>query len=198
MSRRKAERAAAQRRTRQELEKAEQRRRETASRELRGELAFALLGVLTLAAGRPVSAREMRYDYGLRRDTYFPPAFHQQALERGIATCLEGERWCVPTRDDDRLRLLTQRERRDLEERQGRWLGLIRANLAHELTRRVLDCWRSLARTNQAASEALDVIDREKELPGPPQMLLFEPPSPASGAALKSAESASIPRDSPT
>lgn len=151
---REQERAAAER----ELFERERERQQRLHRALRQELAWALLGVLTLAAGYPVSAVDMRWKYGLRRDTYFPPAFNREARARGIAVCIEGERRRVRTGEGTRERRLTQSERHTMEAELERWAEVVRRASGHEFARAVMEQWRQRAPGDPVAQRALDLL----------------------------------------
>ena len=126
--------------TRERSERQRQARREEQRRE-RIELAFALIGILTAVAERPISALEMRNRFGLPRDQLYPPDFGEEARARGVAVCLPGERRRVTTEDGTRIRHLTQQERQDLRRRLPEWLERVRGSRSHPLVRRVLRLW---------------------------------------------------------
>lgn len=163
-----AERAVAER----ENERLERERYERQQRLIRQELAFAFLGLLTLAAGRPISALEMRHAYGLRRDTYFPPGFNRAAAERGIASCIEGERRRVRSGGGTRDRRLTQAERRTMEAHADEWIRVVRAHARHPFAEAVLGGWSVRAVDDSIARGALALIG-ECPVQRPTQLKLF-------------------------
>lgn len=163
---RERERAAAER----ELFERDRERQQRLDRALRQELAWALLGVLTLAAGYPVSAVDMRWKYGLRRDTYYPPAYNREAREHDIAVCIEGERRRVRTGEGTRVRRLTQSERKVMETRLERWTEVVRRGSDHPFACAVLDRWRERAPDDPIARRALELLaDPLPPVPGPHQ-----------------------------
>lgn len=167
---RERERAAAER----ELEQNRREQQERRNQAIRQELAWAFLGVLTLAAGHPVSAVDMRWKYALRRDTYYPSGFNREASARGIAVCIEGERRRIHTTGGTRERRLTQAERQQMERRLPEWAAVVRRGAHHPFARDVLDRWRERSPVDAVARHALTLLPDLNEAPR--QLILFAPP----------------------
>jgi hypothetical protein len=158
LRRARAHRTREQQEAERRIEADDRMRRDAEDRSLRVELAFALLGILTLAAGRPLTALEMRHRYGLRRDHCFPPAFGREALGRGIAVCADGERRRVASAEGNRERRITLTERREMDARLAGWLRLVRSHHDHPFVLRVTAAWDQTQNADPVARAALNAI----------------------------------------
>jgi hypothetical protein len=141
---------------------------EQRDRALRTELAFAFLGILTLSAGFPISAVDMRWKYGLRRDTYYPANFNAAARARGVAVCAEGERRRIRSGAGVRERRLTITERRGMEAFLPAWAGLVHRAGAHPFAREILQRWRGRAGDDHVCARALALLAEHVDSSGSP------------------------------
>ena len=151
-----ADRRIALRRDHEEREEAN--RRAVRSAAVTGELALALLGILVAAAGRLITAPEMRA-YALRRDRCFPKDFGRAVGAVGIPVAHVGERG----RSGAGPRRLTSEERTRIRTCLDGWLSAIRANSDHPLVMRVIRSLLRRAPEDPVARSSLTLMHDETD-----------------------------------